>query len=168
MRISRLFAGSVLLLLPGFPAWGGTVYSWTDAGGVTHFSESPPDDPRIESTVMDIEPAPAVESPGADDYYSVANQAARMEARRLEQERRRAEILTAEAEARRAEAEAEVARERDTATEEEATRYYPLYLWYPYGHRLHPRYRDHLHLPPHKPHPPPRRNKKLVVNPDTP
>lgn len=163
----KLLAGSALLLMTGPAGWAGSVYSWTDTHGVTHFSETPPADAGIESTVRELEPAPAVTLPGADDYYSVANQAARMEARRLEQERLRAEILRAEAEARRAEAEAEAARREETAAEPEATtRYLPLYPWNPYGQWSRPfLYPPPRHAPP-GPYPPPQRNKRLVIEPE--
>lgn len=165
--VLKLLAGSALLLLTGSAAWAGNVYSWTDADGVTHFSETPPGQAGIESTVRELEAAPAVTLPSADDYYSVANQAARMEARRLEQARQRAEILRAEAEARRADAEAEAARREETATEPEAgTRYLPLYPWNPYGHRDWPFHRPPPRYPPPGPYPPPQRNKRLVIEPE--
>jgi hypothetical protein len=145
----------------------GNVYSWTDDAGVTHFSETPPEEDGIESTVREIPPAPAVRPPVPDDYYSVATQAARMEARRLEQERLRAEILRAESEARRAEAEAEAARREQAATEaRETTHYLPLYPWNPYGHHARPFQRPPPHYPPPGPYPPPKRNKRLVVEPE--
>ena len=167
MKIPALLAVG-LLLIP--PAWSAPVYSWTDAAGIIHFSETPPDDSQFEVTVRDIEPAPVAGTPAADDYYSVANQAARMEARRLERDRLRAEILKAEAEARRAEAAAAAAREQPAEPAgERATGYFLPYPYYPpyYGYRPYPDYRDHPHHPP-QPVRRPARNKKLIVNPDKP
>ncbi len=169
--ISNFFTGGFLLLLLIAPVRAAPVYSWTDAQGVTHFSETPPDDAQIESSVLEVEPAPVAGPSIADDYYSVANQAARMEARRLEQERLRAEILRAEAEARRADADAAAAarEQAEAAADARDIRYYPLYPYYPnYGYRRYPYHRDHPRFPPPRPHPPPKRNKKLVVEPATP
>lgn len=166
MKISGCIGGAILLLcLPG-AAWPAEVYSWTDTEGVTHYSETPPAD-RSDSTLLELEPVPVVASPAADDYYSVANQAARMEARRLEQERQRAEIQRLRAEARRAAAAAEAtARDRAdaAAVQQQEPHYYPLYPWPPYGHRPRP----HRYEPARAPYPPSRRNKQLVVNPERP
>jgi Domain of unknown function (DUF4124) len=166
MKIATILSGSVLLtaILPG--VWAAQVYTWTDADGITHFSETPPADEQLEHTVREIEPAPVTGTPADDDYYSVANQAARMEARRLERERIRAEILKAEAEARRADADAEAAA-REQATEharDHSTGYLPLYPYYPYhGYRHYPSPR----FTPRKPHRP-SHNKRLVVTPEQP
>jgi len=153
MKLSTLLAGGFLLLTLIPPGWSARVYSWTDAEGIIHFSETPPDDIQLEVTVREIEPAPATDAPGGDDYYSVANQAARMQARRLEMERIRAEILKAEAEARQANADAAAAARAQAAepAEDHTSRYYPLYPWYPsYGNRPYPVYRDHPRFPPHR------------------
>lgn len=163
MKSSGL-AGALLLLCLTNPAVAEPVYSWTDATGVTHFSETPPDDTRVESRVLDIEPAPVTAAPPVDDYYSIANQAARMEARRMEQQRLRAEILRAEAEARRADA---AAREQAIEPATEETHYYPVYPWYPFGHRRPPHYREQPRFrPPHQPYPPPTRPRRAVAVPD--
>jgi hypothetical protein len=171
MMRTPTIAGCCLLVLLQPAAWSARVYSWTDAHGITHFSETPPADTRIEATVLEIEPAPAPGTPAADDYYSVVNQAARMEARRLEMERHRAEILKAEAQARQAEA-AAAAAARATAKAETpppAGSYYPLYPWrHYYGSRPYPSYRHRPPLPPaDRPHRP-RHKKRLVVYPDKP
>ena len=94
------------LLLPAAAA-AGTVYSWTDADGVTHFSESPPSDTTQDIRRFEIDTPPAVQPAVADDHFSVINQAARMQESRLENERARTERLQVEAEARRAQAEAQ-------------------------------------------------------------
>lgn len=141
----------LLLLLPLSPATGGEIFTWVDASGITHFSEQPPENAPGEVFRLELPPAPPFRPYPADDYYSVINQAARMETRRLQNEKLRAERLQAEAEARRARAEEQAALETaHRTTSEEETRYYPLYLHYPRhaqrpyrGHR--PRHHDRRH-----------------------
>ncbi len=170
MKLSIPIAGSCLLLLLMSQAWSARVYSWTDAEGITHFSETPPDDVQIDSVILEVEPAPVASTPAGDDYYSVANQAARMEARRLEMERLRAEILKAEAQARQADADAAAAtREQVAEPDDDRASYYPLYPWYPsHGRRPYPLHHDHPRFPPRGAYPPPRHNKKLILTPDKP
>jgi hypothetical protein len=123
------------LLLPAATA-AGTVYSWTDADGVTHFSESPPADATLDIRRFEVDTPPAVQPAVDDDHFSVINQAARMQESRLENERARTERLQAEAEARRARAEAQAARRSQDDGDDYDRRYYPLYHspWLP-GHR---------------------------------
>lgn len=65
------------------------VYRWVDEGGLVHFGDEPPPDGAGAVERVEVEPG----SPAAgDDYYSVVNQARRMEAQRLERERHRAEV----------------------------------------------------------------------------
>ena len=108
-----------LLLLPALAA-AGTVFTWVDEDGVTHFSETPPADAAVETRSIEIDTAP---SPVADDRFSVINQAQRMQEMRLESERVRTERLQAEAEARRAAAEARAA-ERSYDDDDYGNRYY--------------------------------------------
>jgi len=169
MKRATILSGVIMLVAALPVAWSAPVYTWTDADGITHFSEAPPADDQLEHTVRNIEPAPVAGTPVGDDYYSVANQAARMEARRLERERIRAETLRAEAEARRADA-AAAATAREQAAEQvqdRGTGFYPLYPYYPYysygGHRPYPASR----FPRHAPHRP-SRNKRVVVTPKRP
>ena len=58
-----------------------TVYKWTDADGVVHFSDVPPDQSEIEE-YREI-PIASYDDPDADpDKYSIINQVSRMEERR--------------------------------------------------------------------------------------
>jgi hypothetical protein len=96
-----LFGGSVL---------AGEVYTWKNPAGMTVFSDRPPVSGTAEVTML---PLPGgrdhVEDANSDDYFSVINQAQRMESARreraaavLEQRRVYAEILRARNEARQA------------------------------------------------------------------
>lgn len=137
----RIRTPSCLILLLAFSQLAaGEVFTWIDAGGVTHFSEAPPANVASGVARVRLPPVQAGILDTRADYYSVINQAARMEARRIERERLRAERLAAEAAVRKARAEELAALEtaRRAASLEEP-RYYPLYLQYPrrYGHRPH-------------------------------
>jgi hypothetical protein len=138
----------VLLLFTG-PLQAEPVYRWVDSAGITHFSQTAPPDPSIETSVMELDP-PLPDSSAADDYYSVINQAARMESRRLELER-----LRAEAEALRAQA---AAANRAPEPEPQAAPAYPYPVYgfpaYP-GHWRPPHHRPPHHRPPHDSWPPP-------------
>jgi len=145
--MSRNLARSVhfLVLLSGL--LGGTVlaadqvYRWLDADGVTHFSQRPPPPGAAGVSVQQAPTYAAPPDPTAD-YWSVTNQAQRMEASRLAQEKLRLEQQRLrqeleEAERRRIEAE-------QAATEPEPPRqiiYYPAvrppFTAYPYAY---PRY----------------------------
>jgi hypothetical protein len=86
----RLLA--VLLLVFAWSAAGtaAEVFRWVDEGGVTHFSESPPEqDAQDLQTLEFSDPAPP--SDPENDYYSIANQSKRMEAMRAEREKAQAE-----------------------------------------------------------------------------
>lgn len=136
----------LILLLIATPLAGATqVFTWIDDTGVTHFSETPPPDNPADSRRIDIEtPAPRGPYPPGDDFYSVINQAARMESRRRENEKLAAEKRQAIAEARKARAEA-MAIQQGTYNNNN-TRDYPVYSYYPrYGQ--HPWKPGHGHKP---------------------
>jgi hypothetical protein len=138
------------------------VYKWVDADGVTHYSESRPASPGTTHGTVELEPVPPPASDLEADYYSVINQARRMQEERLERERVRASMMRAEAEARRAEAEIDAIR---WMAQQETPQVYrsPVYQWpytpypYPYayyrrdgrfsGYRADRRRRPHPHLP---------------------
>ncbi|MEN8107298.1 MAG: DUF4124 domain-containing protein [Pseudomonadota bacterium] len=140
------------LLLSSVSA-AGTVYSWTDDEGVTHFSETPPDDAAIETRRIEVQTTPAIQSSVDNDYFSVINQARRMQQSRLESEQVRTGRLQAEAEVRKASAEATAAnRSYDDDDYYRNRTYYPLY-GYPYrpGHRPGHRPGRPGHIPARKP-----------------
>ena len=129
------------------------VYTWVDGSGVTHFSETPPAERAADTQLIDITPTEAPASNVDNDFYSVVNQADRMETRRLENEKLAAEKKQASAEASKARAEAAAIQQRsyyDSA--DDNNRYYPVYPYYPpYGH--HPGRPGHGHKPVHPVHP---------------
>jgi len=133
-RLKRLlFITCCLAGTPQLQAVAGTVYTWVDAQGVTHFSETPPLDPSVRPAMIDLRPPPPPTN--HDDYYSVIRQAERMERRRLENEKLEAERLQAEAESMRARREAEAAMQSppDTYADTDSV-YLPAYPYYPgYG-----------------------------------
>lgn len=130
------------------------IYTWTDAAGITHYSETPPPDPSLQARPIELpEPPPVMQTPG--DYYSVVNQLNRMQTRRLENEKLIAERKRAEAEARRAVAEAE-AQQQEEEYQEAVPEYYPVYPLYGYRprHGRHPGARPGdrpVHWPGHRP-----------------
>ena len=148
----------LFLLLPIAQSGAGQAYTWVDENGTTHFSEAPPHDEAIRAEEIELLPAPSTGNIAGDDFYSVANQADRMERKRLENEKLIAERLQAEAEARKASAEA-TQQTRYQQNIQDDTRYYPAYPYYPnighrpgYGNKPHPGKPGHPeHLPATKP-----------------
>ena len=127
---------SLLLTLPAALASAAQVYTWLDEAGVTHFSETPPPDPATDIQLVDILPPPASADTPIGDFYSVINQADRMESSRLANEKLAAEKKQADAEASRARAEAAALQQGAYNNSDDDTRYYPVYPYYPrYGHR---------------------------------
>jgi hypothetical protein len=124
----------LLTLLSGSSA-GPVVYTWVDDSGITCFSDTLPEDDSISVNLIEDLPQAAAGMPGDEDFYSVVNQAKRMETRRLLNEKLTAERLRAEAEANRARAEA-LAAQQPTIVYEEG----PGYIWpyYPRNHHRHP------------------------------
>ena len=131
-QIIHLLAHATLIITLPVCA-GGAVYQWVDTQGVTHFSETPPAATGVEVTRIELDPAPAAGF--SDDYFSVVNQAMRMERRRLEAEAARTEHLQAQAAADRARAAAAAATEPAPAPDPEVV-YLPRYPYH------YPQYRQ--------------------------
>lgn len=133
MNMRTVFFLSILLLLPLAQSSAEQAYTWIDERGTTHFSEVPPHNESVNAEPINLLPAPSAGNIRDSDFYSVVNQADRMERRRLENEKLTAERLQAEAEAKRAHAEAQAARQIPyQQNTQEDTRYYPAYPAYPY------------------------------------
>jgi len=125
------------LLLPAAAHSTEQVYTWIDAQGTTHFSEAPPVTEEIGVQLIEVLPASgAGPANTADDdgFYSVVNQAERMQTRRLENEKLVAERKQAEAKASKARAEAQAALQGS---------YYEEPVTYYSGYSYYPRYRKH-------------------------
>ena len=139
MQILQLTAGFFLLLL-ALSANAAPVFTWVDASGVTYFSDTPPPDESVSARLIEVLPPPAAGMPVDSDFYSVVNQAQRMETRRLQSEKLTAERLQAEAEANRARAEALAAQQPIILYDNEPDGY--IFPYYPrYHHRppgMHP------------------------------
>jgi hypothetical protein len=146
MHSSAPLSLTLLLLLSAPLAGAAQIFTWVDDTGVTHFSETPPADDKADSRLLDLDmPAPRGPDRTGDDFYSVINQAARMQTRRLENEKLAAEKKQAYAEARKARAEA-TAIQQGAYNYNNSPRYYPVYSYYPrYGH--HPWKPGHGHKP---------------------
>jgi hypothetical protein len=123
------------------------VFTWVDRDGVTHYSESPPEDDSVESFMIELEQAPAAGPAQDDDYFSVVNQAGRMEKSRLENEKARTERLQAEAEVRQA---AAASQPRPTSNDTDTNRYYLAYPNYGYRPGYRPGFKPGLR-PGHRP-----------------
>lgn len=89
---------SLLLLAPLAAADPTTVYKWTDAKGITHYGEAPPDTRAAQR--IELDPAPPVSAQDRN-FHSIIEQAERLEQQRLERERLRAQAEAARAEAQR-------------------------------------------------------------------
>lgn len=109
------------------------IFKWVDEDGVTHFSQTPPESGTQSQTLeMPVFPPPA-QNP-ADDYYSIANQAKRLETSRLAIEKNRFEQRLAEEKLALEQANAQQQAYQDDST------YYPVYGVSGYGVSGHRRY----------------------------
>ena len=124
---------ALALLLPGVQALpddgGGSVYRWQDAQGQVHFSDQPPADPAAPvETYLLPKRSPASSDPEGD-YYSVENQARRLEAERLKREAARLEKERQRLEDERRTAELEALRNPPAPKVEALPRFgYPVYV----------------------------------------
>ena len=140
MQIRQQIAIFLLLLAALSTSSAAPVFTWVDARGVTYFSDTPPTDESVSARLIEVLPPPAAGMPVDSDFYSVINQAQRMETRRLLSEKLTAERLQAEAEANRARAEALAAQQPVILYDNEPNGY--IFPYYPrYHHRppgMHP------------------------------
>ena len=117
---------------------GADVFRWTDANGVTHFSDEAPEG-VVQPVVLQVHEFAKPSDP-ANDYYSIINQSRRMEESRMAREKLRAEQMAKLEELR-------IERER-IALEAERERYrdyrYPTVGWWGYRPRYHHPYRPSI------------------------
>ncbi len=155
-RFANLMA--LALLLPSaqpLSQGAGSLYKWEDTQGQVHYSDQPPADPAVPVETQPLpKQVPAEQGPD-QDYYSVENQA-----KRLEDERRQREAARLEKERQRQEDErraAELEALRAPAPPQEAAPQgygYPVYML-PLR-PIRPPHPPHPPYPPHQPrhHPP--------------
>ena len=88
-RATILSAITIAIVFAAGPASAAVIHKWVDDKGVTHYSDEPPASQGTESTQIHLpRSAPATET-SADNYYSIANQWARMNQERLERDKLR-------------------------------------------------------------------------------
>lgn len=102
-----ILLGSALLCTNLSLAAPPTAYKWTDADGLTHYGETPPE--HLDAVAIPLTPAPEQTSRPDPGYYSVLQQAERLEAARLAREQARAEAQAAQRQAQREAAQTEAA-----------------------------------------------------------
>lgn len=86
-----------LMLLGGGSVTSGTIYTWTDAKGVRHFSNTPPpEDVEQVRRIEALPPGPADDDQSRRDFERMAQEAAR-EAERYHQEQAQQRAQAAEA-----------------------------------------------------------------------
>ena len=136
MQLLQHIPGFLVLFTLLSSSSAGPVYTWMDDSGVTWFSDTPPADESINAGLIEGLPPPAAGMPVDGDFYSVVNQAKRMETRRLLSEKLTAERLRAEAEASRARAEALAAQQPEIIYDNAPDGYFLPY--YPYSQHRRP------------------------------
>ncbi len=137
MQIRRQTTGFLVLLMVISTSGAAPMFNWVDAQGVTYFSDTPPVDESISVRLVEVLPPPPAGMPVDGDFYSVINQAQRMETRRLLNEKLIAERLQAEAEADRARAEALATEQPVILYDNEPDGY--IFPYYPRYHRHPPK-----------------------------
>jgi hypothetical protein len=75
-----VWACAVLALLCGVAhnAVAVTVHTWLDSDGVRHFADSAPPEAESDASLIEFEDAPVPAADSTGDYYSIANQWARL------------------------------------------------------------------------------------------
>jgi hypothetical protein len=130
LHFALALVSGALLAVAG--AQAAEVFKWVDADGVTHYSESPPADDTPAETLTLESTGPGGMTAG-DDFYSVLNQARRMEAARRADEalriQRRAASRAAEIEALQAELDAARA---EAEANRETVQYFPVFTRVPH------------------------------------
>ena len=156
MKICNLRLPALALVLLANTVMAAQAYTWTDAEGVTHYSESVPADRVQEAGRIELQSASVIPGPGPDRVRAINEQSARLAAERRKREQarnKRRQIAEKERQLRAYELEDERYTERD-----------PYYWPYPvvqyWDRRPHHR-PDRPHRPGKPPHDgrPPRHDK---------
>ncbi|MAT64412.1 MAG: hypothetical protein CMN57_02055 [Gammaproteobacteria bacterium] len=130
-------------------SWGaagvtaGPVYTWRDADGGTHYSDTAPP-AHLDYQTLELPPPPPAQPAAAGDYRAVLDVAERLQAARLERERLRLEREQAAVEA--------LQTRQATAPGDDAPRDSAPWLVFPHPLRPHPG--PHVRPHPHPDQPP--------------
>jgi len=152
-RFANLMA--LALLLPSAQSLSqgaGSLYKWEDAQGQVHYSDQPPADPAVPVETHPLPKQVPAEQGPEGDYYSVENQAKRLEEERRQRETARLEKERQRQEDERRAAELEALRAPPPPQEAAPQGYgYPVYVL-----PFRPIRPPHPPYPPHQPrhHPP--------------
>ena len=85
IRVSKYRLWALAAACLSLPATAAEVHKWVDADGVTHYADAPPAAADTTVTRIDVKVEPS--TTGKDNYYSIANQWARVHRERLQRER---------------------------------------------------------------------------------
>ncbi len=125
-RIVAKISLGLILLNSAATAHAIEIHKWIDEDGVTHYSENQPSDDEIVTEKLELPDVYGTEPQESDDgYYSVVNQASRLEASRLarEDERRKDREQDLQEQALAAQQTPEVVN-----THQDNGRYYPVFF----------------------------------------
>lgn len=125
------------------------VYTWRDADGGMHYSDTPPP-AQVDYQTLELSPPPPPQPAAAGDYRAVLDVAERLQASRLERERLRLEREQAAVEALQTRQATAHEDEDDDAARDSAP-------WFVFPHPLRPHPGPHVRPPPHPDQPPVRR-----------
>jgi hypothetical protein len=159
MQLPQHIPGFLVLLTVLSSSSASPVYTWMDDSGITWFSDTPPTDESINIGLIEDLPRPTAGMLLEGDFYSVVNQAKRMETQRLLAEKLKAERLQAEAAAHQARAEASAAQQPTIVYD-----YWPggyVYPYYPRHHNRHP----HKRHKPGRPGKPEHYTRSSIIKP---
>lgn len=87
----------IVLAFASTPAFAGVIHKWVDDKGITHYSDSAPPDDNSQSTQIELPEVQPTDGKTEENYYSIANQWARMHQERLEREKLRVQAEQARA-----------------------------------------------------------------------
>lgn len=136
---------SLALLIPATAAGEAVAYKWTDASGTIHYGDSPPAASAAQR--IELPPAPAA-ADTRGHYYSIANQAWRLEQQRLQRERLHAEAQAARSRTKRQAAQEAAALAAAEFYQQQSSQPRPAYAPVPivrHHHHHHPPLKRHPH-----------------------
>ncbi len=88
-RVKTSAVTALVISCFSLPLTAAEIHKWVDADGITHYSDEPPPTAATPVTLIDVEQRRGIDTRG--DYYSIANQWARMHRERIERDRIRLE-----------------------------------------------------------------------------